>query len=166
MRKAVNIKQLVTPVLGLLIAVAAGTALPAPVFAQQSATNAPDANEGQVIYSRNVPYGTAIGPRTPGQANTVVTGPTSLILHSVATGLEPITDDENAGIAAATSSQASLIGSHVMNGMSALSNVGSSGAASTITAGQGSATSGAISQATGALSAAINSLRGVLGTGQ
>lgn len=167
MRLVTNTKQLAVSFLATLIAVAASAAVQAPALAQDAASNAARPAEGQVIYSRDVPYGSAIGPRTPGREHTVVTGPTNLILHSLATGLEPISDDENAGISANTNSQMGLIGTNVALGMGALSSMGSSSSsASEIGTSQISATGGAIGQATNALQNALGSLRGVLGGGE
>ncbi len=173
MRLAITTKQLAVPIFGLLSAVVASTAIQTPALAQDAAStssttsNAAKPVEGRIIYGRDVPYGSAIGPRTPGQEQTVVTGPTSLILDSLAAGLEPISDDENADIAANTNSQMGLIGSNVTLGMSALSSMSGSGSnASEIGNVQSSAMGGAIGQATGALQNALGSLRGVLGGGK
>ena len=173
MRLAITTKQLAVPIFGLLSAVAASTAIQTPALAQAAASNTPTTSsaakpvEGRIIYGRDVSYGSAIGPRTPGRAQTVVTGPTNLILDSLAAGLVPTSDDENAGITANTNSHAQLISSNIMLGMGALSSMSGSGSnGSEIGNIQSSATGGAIGQATGALRNALGSLRGVLGGGK
>lgn len=157
-----------------LVAAAFGVAFQAPAAAQQtgqdsagSAVSSSQTPDGHIIFSRDVSYGSAIGPRTPGRANTVNAGPTDLILGSLATGLQPIGDDETANITAGTNSQITLIGDRIGLGMSALSSMSGSGAAPTnIGDIQNSATGGAIGQATGAIRDAMGSLRSVLGNGQ
>ncbi len=157
-----------------LITAAATAGIQSPAFAQQSgqdsagpAATSSQAPDGHIIFSRDVSYGSAIGPRTPGRVNTVNAGPTDLILGSLAIGLEPIGDDENANISAGTNSQIALIDDRIGLGTAALSSMSGSGAATTnIGDIQSSATGGAIGQATGAIRDAMGSLRSVLGGGQ
>lgn len=156
---------------GIAIAISANAGAETAALAQDTAadTAAPSSSavpDGHIVYSRDVPYGSAIGPRTPGQPHTVNAGPTALILDSLAAGLEPIGDDENASIVAGTSLQTGQVGAHVAQGMSALSSMtGADGSASSLGDIQNSATGSAISRATGAIGSAMGSLRGVLGNG-
>ena len=81
------------------------TAFLAPDMLLPSRTPAPSVqSEGRIIYSRTVAYGSAIGPRFPGPAQSVVTGPTGLILDSLGAGLETLGDDESAGIVGTSNS--------------------------------------------------------------
>ena len=155
-----------------LIVAAASAGLHAPAAAQQSgqgnaepvATNSSQAPAGHIIYSRDVSYGSAIGPRTPGRVHTVNAGPTDLILSTLAAGLEPIGDDESASIIAGTNSQTALIGDQVGLGLGAISSMtGAGGSASKLGDIQSTATGGAMSQATGAIGNAMGTVRGILG---
>lgn len=175
-------KQLVVPFFGLSISAAGIVAIQTPAIAQEAAADlstqaaptpaasaraAPTQTDGRFIYSRDVPYGSAIGPRTPGQEHSVVTGPTNLLLSTMATGLRPLGDHENASIVAGSNSQVGLIGNRFALGMGALSSVTNSGSATSNNGSiQGSATGGAIGRATGVIRGAMGTLRGVLGGGQ
>lgn len=151
----------ITPVLLLLGAAIAAT--PSPLFGQESELTSWEV-DGRVIYSRDVPYGSAIGPRTPSREHSVNAGSTDLILKTVATGLEPLADDENAGVVAGTNSQFGLIDRHVALGMSVLTE--KSGSRTHIGGVQGSATGKAVGQATGAIQNAMDSMRSALGGNQ
>lgn len=141
-------------------------AAPAPAFAQAQPPDAASQAEGHIIYSRHVAYGSAIGPRTPGQAQSVNAGPTVLIVSSLATGLEPISDDESAGILAGTNAQVGSIGGQIAFGMGALVGLtGANGSPDNIGNVQNAATGGAINQATGAINGAMGTLRGALNGG-
>lgn len=151
---------------GTAIAIVASAGMADVALAQDAQSN-PDphaAAPGHIIYSRDVPYGSAIGPRTPGHAHTVNAGPTNLILDSIGTGLRPIGDDENASIVAGTNLFVGQTGGRITQGMSALSSMtGAGGSASNVSDVSTSATGGAISRATGAIGGAMGNLRGVLG---
>lgn len=159
-----------------LIAAVICAVLPAAAAAQQSdqdstepvVTNSSQAPAGHIIYSRDVSYGSAIGPHAPGRVQTVNAGPTDLIIGSLAIGLKPIGDDESANIIAGANSQTALIGKQIGLGLGALANTTGSGGTATTNLGniQSSATGGAIGQATGAIRGAMDTLRGTLGGGQ
>lgn len=155
-----------------LVAATVGLGFQAPAAAQQAgdgsagvaATKSSVAPAGHIIYSRDVSYGSAIGPRTPGRVHTVNAGPTDLILGSLAIGLKPIGDDESANILAGTNSQTALIGDQIGLGLGAISSMtGSRAGASNIGAIQSTATGGAIGQASGAIGNAMGTVRGILG---
>jgi hypothetical protein len=136
---------------------------PSPVFGQDTEPNSWKV-DGRVIYSRDVPYGSAIGPRTPSREHSVNAGPTDLILKTIATGLEPMADDENAGVVAGTNSQFESIDQHIALGMSVLTE--KNGSRTHIGGVQNSATGKAIGQATGAIQSAMDSMRSALGGDQ
>lgn len=159
-----------------LLAAVISAVLPALAAAQQSdqdstepvVANSSQAPAGRIIYSRDVSFGSAIGPRTPGRVQTVNAGPTDLIIGSLAIGLKPIGDDESANIIAGANSQTALIGNQIGLGLGALADTTGSGGTATTNLGhiQSSATGGAIGQATGAIRGAMDTLRGTLGGGQ
>ena len=138
-------------------------ALSSPALGQDSEQK-PWKVDGHVIYSRDVPYGTAMGPRTPGREHSVNTGPTDLILGTIATGLQPMADDENAGVVASTNFQFGLIERPFANGVNSTS--GKVGSSPNIGGAQSAATGKAIGQVNGAFQNAMNSLRGALGGNQ
>lgn len=154
---------------GIVIVTVTGVGTETMALAQDAApdpaTHADGATpEGHIIYSRDVAYGSAIGPRAPGHAHTVNAGPTALILDSLATGLKPIGDDENASIVASTLLQSARNGGHATEGMSALSSMtGAGGSASSVSDIQSTATGGAMNRASGAIGGTLGSLRSVLG---
>lgn len=159
-----NIKRpLFAAIPGLLAFAVISTAVSSPSFGNEAEPDSPTV-EGRVIYSRDVPYGAAIGPRTPAREHSVNTGPTDLILQTVATGLQPMADDENAGVVAGTNSQFGSIDQHIALGMGVLTE--KSGSRTHIGGAQGTATGKTIGQATGAIQNAMNSIRSVLGGGQ
>ena len=150
-------------------AIVSGLSLAGVALAQDAPVNSDPqtAAPGHIIYSRDVPYGSAIGPRTPGHAHTVNAGPTTLILDSIGTGLQPIGDDENASIVAGTNFYVGQTGGQVAQGMSALASMtGAGGSASTVSDVHTSSTGGAINRATGAIGSAMGNLNGVLSDSQ
>lgn len=153
---------------GLAFVLIVPIALPVTVFAQDAQPE-PTASieEGRFIYSRGVPYGSAIGPRTPYREHSVVTGPTNIILSAMANGLTPLGDDENAGVVAGTNSPAEMIEGHLMLSLGG----GIDGTASTPLASdngniQGSATGAALGHLGGTIQNAMGTLRSVLGGGE
>jgi len=138
-------------------------ALSSPVLGQDSEQK-PWKVDGHVIYSRDVPYGTAMGPRTPGREHSVNTGPTDLMLDTIATGLQPMADDENAGVVASTNFQFGIIDRHIANGLNSTS--GRVGSSPNIGGAQSAAAGKAIGQVNGAFQNAMNSLRTALGGNQ
>ncbi len=153
------------------LAAAIGWAFQAPAAAQQTGQDSPgtpadssQAPGGHIIFARDVSFGSAIGPRTPGRVHTVNAGPTDLILASLTSGLEAIGDDESANIIAGTDAQTSLLGGQIGLGLDGLPNMAGSGpAAANIGDIQSTATGRAIGQATGAIGNAMGTVRGVLG---
>lgn len=163
---------LVRPDLGLALTITLIFALPHPAIAQEASASPPavataGAGEGEIIYSREVSNRTVGMNYTPGRTQTVVAGPTNLILGSVATGLRPISDGENAAISAAISTPVSTVQSSIALGLAAIPSAKSTGLGNVnIGSVQGSVIDGAIGQATGALGSAMGSLRSALGGGQ
>ncbi len=154
---------------GSVVAILAGIVLPHSASAQEATAKPASETQaaGRFIYSRDVSYGHAIGPRTPGRKHSVETGPTKTILSALTTGLQPISDTESASIVADSSREVGLIGSHVSLGVNVLT--GGAGTDSSATAHgnmQGSIVNGAVSQGTGAIRDALGSVRGILGGGQ
>lgn len=128
--------------------------------------------EGRIIYSRTVAYGSAIGPRIPGPAQTVVTGPTGLILDSLGAGLETLGDDENAGIVGTSGSAALGTAGNttaslaiVAGTIRAASDIATGTQTTAITNLSGATVNGAVGLATGALSSAMGALRNATGGG-
>ncbi|GAA4644433.1 hypothetical protein GCM10023115_23930 [Pontixanthobacter gangjinensis] len=164
---------------GSLAALMSGIGLPQASQAQEvtsaptaskSSTDAPTANTnaaGSVIYSRDVSYGSAVDYRTPGREHSVETGPSALILSSLAAGLDPISDTESSGIIARSSREVGLIGSQVSLGVGGFADMsGADSSTQSIGSVQGSVVNGAVGQATGAIHNALGNVRGVLGGGQ
>ena len=151
------------------VAIVAALAVPHSALAQEAtATPASETRAaGQFIYSRDVSYGHAIGFRTPGRDHSVEPGPTQLILSTLTTGLQPISDTESADIVAGSSRDVGLIGSHVSLGVDALTGgSGTNSSAASLGNMQGSIVNGAVGQASGAIRDALGSVRGILGGGQ
>lgn len=148
---------------GILFFSAISVAASNPVFGQESKSGSSEV-DGRVIYARDVPYGSAIGPRTPARDHSVNAGPTDLILKTVATGLEPMADNENAGIVAGTNSRFYAMDPHIALGVSVLTE--KSGSPSHIGGVQSSAMGKAVGQATGTIQSAMDSMRSALGGGQ
>ena len=153
----------------LAVAIVAGIAVPPSALAQEATakTASETRADRRFTYSRDVSYGHAIGPRTPGRTHSVETGPTELILSTLKTGLQPISDTESASIVAGISREAGLIGSHVSLGLDAITGAsGTDSSAAALGNMQGSIVNGAVGQATGAIRDALGSVRGILGGGQ
>ncbi len=154
------------------VTIMAGIAVPHSASAQETtATPAKTVSESRAdrrfTYSRDVSYGHAIGPRTPGRTHSVETGPTELILSALTNGLQPISDTESASIVAGSSRQIGLIGSDVSLGLNALTGApGTDSSTAALGNMQGSVVNGAVGQATGAIRDALGSVRGILGGGQ
>lgn len=163
MRLEVINRILFSAMFAVIAFVAVIVAAPSPLFGQESDPVSWEV-DGRVIYSRDVPYGSAIGPRTPSREHSVNTGPTDLILGTIATGLKPMADDENAGVVAGTNSQFGSIDGHIALGMSVLTE--KSGSRTHIGGVQSSATGKTIGQATGAIQSAMDSMRSALGGNQ
>ncbi len=149
--------------------IAAWIAVPTTVFAQEAPPASQEAGapaaDGRIIYSRDVSYGSAIGPRTPGREHFVSAGPTDLILASLTSGLEPISDDENANIASGPNAYLGSAGQNVSLSMRVITNMNSAGSATTnLGEIQSSAIGGAIGQVNGVLQGAMGEVRGVLGS--
>ena len=153
----------------LAVAIVAGIAVPPSALAQEATakTASETRADRRFTYSRDVSYGHAIGPRTPGRTHSVETGPTETILSTLKTGLQPISDTESASIVAGISREAGLIGSHVSLGLDAITGAsGTDSSAAALGNMQGSIVNGAVGQATGAIRDALGSVRGILGGGQ
>ena len=160
---------------GATVAIMAGIAVPHSAFSQEVTAKPPSKTgavsetraDRRLTYSRDVSYGHAIGPRTPGRTHSVETGPTETILSALTTGLQPISDTESASIVADSSRQTGLIGSHVSLGLDALTGApGNNSSPAALGNMQGSVVNGAVGQGTGAIRDALGSVRGILGGGQ
>ncbi|TRD11599.1 hypothetical protein FGU71_06800 [Erythrobacter insulae] len=85
---------------GFACLLAAGC-LHAPLAAQPSATDDIE-HKGTIIVLRDVPYGNALHRPAQAEPLRVRTGPDAIILASVARGLEPLTNDQQASIFGST----------------------------------------------------------------
>lgn len=75
--------------------------LSAPLTAQETVTDDSE-HKGTIIVLRDVPYGTALPRPAKAEPLRVKTGPDEIILASVARGLEPLTNDQQASIFGST----------------------------------------------------------------
>ena len=102
-----------------------------------------DAFPGQIVYSRDVPYGSATRRVSQGEASTVTLDQSPLIDRTLALGLEPLTDSEQSLITAPLR-QATGIAMDALT--TAIPTIGERSASSGIVPGEtaGSATTSAI----------------------
>ena len=146
---------------------ALGIADPLPVNAQdRNATDAggsPQKSAGVIIYSRDVPYGTATARGFDGQANTVQVDQSDLIERSLANGLTPLSASEAAAVAAPLKS----VGNVIENSLATVGlgqdadgmKIGPSGATPVDLGGQ---IAGTVQNGMASLGSALSSLRGAM----
>jgi hypothetical protein len=85
-----------------------------------------DTYPGQIVYSRDVPYGTATRRFDQGEASTVSPDQSVLITDSLLVGLEPLSDAEQALVSAPLGRALDTTRSALQFGLSALSSPHSS----------------------------------------
>lgn len=100
-------------------------ALPAQAQDGERPSNA-DQHPGKIVFSRDVPYGTATRRFSQGEASTVAPDQTELIISTLVTGLQPLTDAEQAGVTAPLNRGLALARQATELGVSHLTNTGGS----------------------------------------
>lgn len=149
---------------GLAAALAFGFAAPPLADAQEASSEpAPPFDEGEIIYSRDVHH--SIGaPFFLGPTQSVVTGPTNMIVQSVDDSLRLLTDDETALVSASLAPPASVIQRSLGAEPNALVRPGES----SLAAGErsGSVVGKTIDGAMDSLSSALGTMSSILGSSQ
>jgi hypothetical protein len=125
-----------------------------------------DTNPGQIVYSRDVPYGSATRRFDQGEAATVNTDHSVLIADSLLVGLEPLTDAEQASVSAPLNSAFDTSRSALQIGLSALNAAQSSEVDFTRAENGATGVGGIISNSLGVLPAALGAVGRVLGGGE
>lgn len=149
-------------------AIAAASLIPvAPASAQEDPfpSNA-DTHPGQIVYSRDVPYGSATRRFDQGEASTVNSDHSVLIADSLLIGLEPLTDAEQASVSAPLSSGFDASRSALQTGLSALTTAQSAEGDFTRAEGGASGVGGIVSNSLSSLPAALGVIGRVLGGGE
>ena len=122
-----------------------------------------EAHPGEIVYSREVPYGTATRRFVQGEAKTVTPDQSELIENSLLVGLEPLSDGEQAAVSAPILQSIEIGTDAVDAGLSPLAKVesnagfvGAEGASNSI----GNVVSQSLSVIPSALSAIGHAVRG------
>lgn len=138
-----------------------------PVSAQDAEypSNA-DTHPGQIVYARDVHYGTATRRFDQGEASTVSLDHSALISQSLLVGLEPLSDAEQALVSAPLSQAINTTGSALQTGLSALSPSHASEGDFTRAESGASAVGGLIGNSLSSLPATLGVISRVLGDGQ
>lgn len=138
----------------------------APAAAQEAVwpSNA-EANPGEIVYSRDVPYGTATKRFAQGEARTVSPDQSKLIIDSLLVGLEPLSDAEQAGVSAPLGRSLDRVQTTIDVGLSALSSTSVSGDFTRSESGS-SAIGGVVSQGLSVLPSALGVISKTTGNGQ
>lgn len=149
------------------VAVSAAVIPLAPASAQEDPwpSNA-DTHPGQIVYSRDVPYGNATRRFDQGDAATVDTDHSALIATSLLYGLEPLSDAEQASVSAPLGSAFETSRSALQTGLSALNTAQFSEADFTRAESGATGVGGIISNSLSALPATLGVIGRVLGGGQ
>ena len=145
---------------------AAMLAWSAPANAQEEVwpSNA-EAHPGEIVYSREVPYGTATRRFAQGEAHTVAPDQSVLIEHSLLTGLEPITDAEQAAVTAPLTRSLEIGRSAIDTGLSVVAKTGG-GSDFTRSENGASATGSIVNQGLSVLSSALGVIGQTTGSGK
>ncbi|RJY09813.1 hypothetical protein [Aurantiacibacter aquimixticola] len=80
-----------------------------------------EAHPGQIVYSRDVPRGTATRRIAQGEAHTVAPDQSATIEAALALGLQPLTDVEQAGVTASLSRSLATAETAIATGLSVIS---------------------------------------------
>lgn len=125
-----------------------------------------DTHPGQIVYSRDVPYGSATRRFERGEAATVHPDQSVLIANSLLIGLQPLSDAEQASVSAPLSSVLGTSQSALQTGLSALTTAQSSEGDFTRAEGGATGVGGIIGNSLSALPAALSVIGRVLGDGE
>lgn len=139
-------------------------ALPAGAQESEWPSNA-DKHPGEVVYSRDVPYGSATRRFSQGEASTVVPDQSRLIINTIAMGLQPITDAEQAGVSAPLTRGLNLVQQGIELGLSPLTGTGRSTDFTRSESGA-SSTGNIISRSLSVLPSALGVIARTSGSGQ
>lgn len=137
--------------------------VPSPLLAQEDVwpSNA-EAHPGEIVYSRDVPYGTATRRFSQGEARTVSPDQSRLIQHSLLVGLEPLSDAEQAAVSAPLARSIATMESALDLGLAALAKV-SGNSDFTRSESAGSSAGGLVSQGLSVLPSALSAIGAVTG---
>lgn len=125
-----------------------------------------DTHPGQIVYARDVPYGTATRRFDQGDASTVTLDHSALISQSLLVGLEPLSDAEQALVSAPLSQAIDTTRTALQTGLSALSSSQASEGDFTRAESGASSVGGLIGNSLSALPATLGVISRVLGDGQ
>ena len=149
---------------GLAVALMVGFAMPTTADAQEaSGEHAQPFDEGEIIYSREVRHSVG-APFFPGPTQSVVTGPTNMVVGAVDDSLQPLTDEETALVSASLAPPALVLQRSLNTGLDTLGGAGES----SIVAGErsGSVVVKTINGAMDSLSSALGTMSGILGSSE
>ena len=137
-----------------------------PAAAQEEVwpTNA-EAHPGEIVYSRDVPYGTATRRFSQGEAMTVAPDQSKLIIDSIVVGLEPLSDAEQASVSAPLGRSLDGVETTLDIGLSAVARTNGSGDFTRSESGA-SATGNIVSQGLSVLPSALGVIGKTAGNGQ
>lgn len=124
-----------------------------------------EAHPGEIVYSRDVPYGIATRRFAQGEARTVAPDQTELIIDSLLVGLKPLSDAEQASVAAPIGRSLGAAQNAIDTGLSALSRTSSNGDFSRSESGA-SATGSVVSRALSVLPSALGAIGKATGGGK
>ncbi len=150
----------------LLASVASVFALSVPLQAQEEVwPSNSEAHPGEIVYSRDVPFGTATRRFAQGEARTVAPDQSVLIENSLLIGLEPITDAEHAAVSAPLQ-RSLLVSQEAMEGGLSVVTQSVSNTDFTRSESAVSSTGAVISNALGVLPSALSVINQVTGSDQ
>lgn len=150
-----------------LVGFATGAALiSSPSVAQEEVwpSNA-QAHPGEVVYSRDVPYGTATRRFAQGEANTVAPDQSKLIQDSILIGLQPLSNAEQAAVSAPLARSIETGQSAIETGLSTIAGTAGRGDFTRSESGA-SSTGSIISQGLSVLPSALAVIGNNTGSGQ
>lgn len=120
---------------------------------------------GEIVYSREVPYGSATRRISQGKASTVAPDQSRLILDTVLLGLEPMSDADQASVSAPLSRSLEQVNSTIETGLSPIT--GSARSADfTRSEGGASRTGSIVSSSLKVLPSALSIISRTAGSGQ
>ncbi len=137
-----------------------------PAMAQEAVwpSNA-EAHPGEIVYARDVPYGTATRRFAQGEARTVVPDQSQLIENSILVGLQPMTNAEHATVSAPMSRSIATARGAIDIGLSAITGPGR-GSDFTRSENGASSTGSIVSQGLSVLPSALGVIGETTGGGQ
>lgn len=154
---------------GYLATAFAGLAATATVALASPATQPEDYGQdvpGTIVYSRDVPYRSAIDAGFPGKPERIDTSPDDLVIDSITLGLRPLSDSEAAFVSAPLGESSAELGGRIDAHLSAAVSPLGESSFSPERFSSGSGLGGAIGRSLGAIPTAMGALRNALGTGQ